>query len=342
MSASKWSAVPSAAIAIACLVLPVVGAKAQDFYAGKTISILVTSDAGGAYDLYSRLLARHLPKYIPGAPTIIVQNDGGAGGLRGAQQIYSLAPKDGTRIASLRATNMLDATLKVRGEEIDPTKYEWLINVSGDADTCSFWHTSGVRRFEDLKAKEIIVGASGVGTLGYNYPRAINHILQTKMKIVTGYKGTGDRILAMQRGEIHGACGIYASLLTSAYGQSVASGELVVVSQSGLRAHRALPNVPLTQSFASSEEHRRILMSLFSVPELAYPFGAPPGTPKDRVEILRTAFEKVLADPALLEEARTAKLDVNPTPGAQVARIVAEMSDISPELRAQIRAAIGN
>ncbi len=237
---------------------------------------------------------------------------------------------------------MLDATLKIRGAEVDPTRYEWLSNISGDADVCSFWHTAGVRSVEDLRSRETLVGASGAGSLGFNFPSAINYTLQTRMKIITGYKGVADRILAMQQGELQGACGIYASQLTGAYPQLLSSGQLIPVSQSALHPHPALPNVPLSQSFATTDAQKRILQTLFSVPELAYPYAAPPGTPRDRVEILRRAFDEALRDPAMIEQAQSAKLVINPTSGAHVAKIVAEMSDLSPGLQAEIRAAIGN
>jgi tripartite-type tricarboxylate transporter receptor subunit TctC len=162
------------------------------------------------------------------------------------------------------------------------------------------------------------------------------------MKIITGYKGIGDRILAMQRGELQGACGINGASLTSLYPQLLGSGELIPVVQSGLRRYTALPDVPLTQSFATTEEQKRILVTIFSQMEIARVFAAPPGTPKDRVALLRKAFMDALADPALLQEAKKMRLDINPMSGADVARVVADMSNVSPELKAQVRIAIGD
>ena len=317
-------------------------ARAADFYSGKTLTFVVSSDAGGGYDTYTRLLARYIQKYIPGAPTIVVQDEPGGGGLRAAQDIYSVVEKDGTKIGNLRASNMLDSILGIRGGEIDPNKYEWIGNMTSDTDVCSFWYTAGVHSFEDLKTKQVLVGASGTGSQGYTFPNAINYVLHTQMKIITGYKGTADRILAMQQGELQGACGMNASTITSLYPQLIAEGKLIPVMQSGLHPYPALPNVPLTQSFATTDTQRRILVTIFSQMDIARVFAAPPGTPKDRVEILRKAFMQALSDPGLIDQAKKMKLDLNPMSGEDVAKVVAEMSDLSPELKAEVRAAIGD
>lgn len=314
---------------------------AADFYSGKTITFVVSSDAGGGYDTYTRLLARHMPKYIPGKPTAVVQDEPGGGGLRGALDIYSVAKKDGTRIGLVRAGNMLDATLHIRGGQIDPSKYQWIGSMSSDTDVCSFWNTSGVRSFADLKKKQVLVGASGTGSQGYDFPSAINYTLHTRMKIITGYKGIADRILAMRQGELQGACGINGSTITSHYPHLLSTGKLVPVVQSGLHRYPALADVPLTQSFATTDLQRRILTTIFSQMAIARAFAAPPGTPKDRVEILRKAFMQAMSDPALIKEAKKMKLNIKAMSGKDVASVVAAMSDLSPGLKAKVRAAVG-
>jgi tripartite-type tricarboxylate transporter receptor subunit TctC len=329
-----------AAIAVGLLIPGVV--RAADFYSGKTITFVVSSDAGGGYDTYTRFLARYMQKYIPGTPSIVVQDEPGGGGLRGAQDIYAVGDKDGTKIGLVRAGNMLDSILGVRGEEIDPNKYEWIGNMASDTDVCTFSYASGVRSFEDLKTRQVLVGASGTGSQGYDFPNAINYTLHTQMKIITGYKGTADRILAMQQGELQGACGINASSLTRVNRQQITDGKLIPVIQSGLHPYPALSNVPLTQSFATTDAQRRILVTIFSQMEIARVFAAPPGTPKDRVEILRKAFMQALSDQTLIDEAKKLKLDIQPMSGEDVTKVVAEMSDLSPELKAAVRAAIGD
>ncbi|MBX9741774.1 MAG: hypothetical protein K2X62_16990 [Beijerinckiaceae bacterium] len=316
-------------------------AQAQDFYAGKTISILVSSDAGGGYDTYSRLLAQYLPKHIPGKPTIVVQNMPGGGGLRVAQQLYSVVDKDGTKIGNIRASNVLDSILNIRGGDIDPNKYEWIGDMASDTDICSFWHTSGVKTIEDLKNKEVLIGGSGKGGQNYSFPMSINAVLGTKMKIILGYKGMGDRILALERGEIQGNCGMNASSLMALHPDLIANGKLVPVLQSGLTPHPSFKNVPLTQSFAANDRQKRLLTTIYAQMDIARTFAFPPGTPKDRVEIIRKAFLAALADPALIADAERLKLDLNPRSGEQVAKIIAEMADVPDDLKKEARAALG-
>ncbi len=317
-------------------------ARAADFYSGKTLTILVASDAGGGYDTYTRLLARYIPKYIPGGPSIIVQDEPGGGGLRASQQIYAVAEKDGTKIGNLRASNMLDSILNVRGGEIDPTKFQWLGNMASDTDLCTFSKTAGVTSFDDLKKKQVTIGASGTGSQGYSFPNAMNVVLHTQMKIIAGYKGTGDRIIAVQQGELQGNCGMNASTVTSLYPQMLADGELIPIMQSGLHPYSSLPNVPLTQSFATNDQQKQILNSIYSQMDIARVFAAPPGTPKERVDILRNAFMQAMNDPALIDEAKKMKLDLDPASGEDVAKIVAQMANLTPELKAEVRKALGS
>jgi tripartite-type tricarboxylate transporter receptor subunit TctC len=317
-------------------------AYAEDFYSGKAVAFVASGDPGSAIDGYTRLLARYIQKYIPGAPTVVVENEPGAGGLRVAQDTYAVAVKDGTKIGEIRASAMLDSILDMRGGEIDPNKYQWIGNMASDTDLCSFWYTAGVHSFEDLTNKEVIVGSSGEGAQNYAFPNAFNHILHTKMKIIVGYKGVPDRILATERGELQGNCGMSSSSIISQYSQLIADGKLIPIMQSGLHPYPALPNVPLTQSFATTDNQRRILMTIFGQMEIQRMYAAPPGTPKDRVEILRKAFMQALNDPGLIDEAKKLRLGLNPMSGEEVAKAVAEMSDLPVELKAEVRAAIGD
>lgn len=334
----------SKAVAIAgalAIAAPLAAAQAEDFYAGKTISMLVSSDTGGGFDTYSRLLARHYPKHIPGSPTIVVQNQPGAGGLRAAQILFT-SPADGLRIANLRASNLLDSILEIRGKEINPTAFEWIGNMASDTDLCSFWHTAGVKTFEDLKQKEILVGGSGKGAQNYSFPSAINSVLGTKMKIILGYKGMGDRILALERGELQGNCGINSSSMMALHPELIKEGKLIPIMQSGLRPYSAFPNVPLTQSFAKTEREKQILVTIFSQMDIARLFAAPPKTPADRMKILREGFMKSMEDPALIAEAKKLRLDLDPMSAEEVAKTVSGMANIPDDLKAEVRAAIGS
>jgi tripartite-type tricarboxylate transporter receptor subunit TctC len=311
------------------------------FFAGKTINLTVSSDTGGGYDSYSRLLARHIAAHIPGAPVIVVQNMPGGGGLRAAQYLWDVAPKDGTVIGNVRASNMLDSILGIRGNAIDPRKFLWIGNMASDTDVCSFSRTSGIRTFDDLRKKEVIVGASGKGAQNFSFSNAIDKVLGAKMKIVLGYKGAADRVLAVQRGELQGNCGINASTLTSSYPQLLQSGELIPVIQSGLKPYPALPKVPMTQSFAKTDEQRRILDTIFAQMEIARTYALPPGTPAHRLALLRTAFLDTMNDPALKADAKKTKLDLNLETGEQVNAIFEKMANVSDDLKKKVRTAIG-
>lgn len=331
-----------AAATVASPLLMAGSAAAEDFFAGKTIALLVSSDTGGGYDTYSRLLAQFLPKYIPGKPTIVVQNMPGGGGLRVAQHLYMVADKDGTKVGNVRASNALDSFLGIRGADIDPNKFEWVGSMSSDTDVCLFWHTAGVRTMEDMKNKETLIGATGKGGQNYSFPMAINNILGTKMKIILGYKGMGDRLLATERGEIQGNCGINGSSITALHGGLLESGKLVAVVQSGLRPHPKLKNVPMTQSFAKNDHDRRVLTTIFSQMDIARTYALPPGTPKDRVAIHRKAFMDAMNDPEMVKEAARQKLELNPMSGEEVAKVISEMGDLTPDMKKSVRDALGS
>ncbi|MGE5538716.1 MAG: Bug family tripartite tricarboxylate transporter substrate binding protein [Gemmatimonas sp.] len=329
------------ALAAVCAVISIaLPSRAEDFYAGKTLIITVSSDTGGGYDTYSRLLSRHIADHIPGKPTIVVQNMPGGGGLRAAQHLSEIAPKDGTTLGNVRASNVLDAALGIRGD-FDPSKLEWVGNMTSDTDVCSFWHTSGIRSFDDLRKKEVIVGASGKGAQNFSFPNAINHVLGTKMKIVLGYKGAADRILALERGELQGNCGINASTLTSSWPQLLKDGKLIAVTQSGLKPYPALPNVPMTQSFAKTDEQRKLLDAIFGQMATARVYAFPPGTPAERVTTMRKSFTATMSDPALRQDAKKTKVDLDPDSGEEVAKIVTSLMQLPVEVKKKARTAIG-
>ncbi len=341
----KYSAVAfrvSLPLALAGLASLAVPATAADFYAGKQLKVVVSSDTGGGYDTYSRVLGHHMGKFIPGHPAIIIQNMPGGGGLRSAQYAYAAAPKDGTVLGNIRASNMLNSILGIRGQTIDPTKYEWIGSMAGDTDVCSFSPAAGVKTFDDLLKKQVLVGASGKGAQAYSFPNAINRVLGTKMKIILGYKGAGDRILAVERGELQGNCGINGSTLSSSYGQLLKQGKLIPVIQSGVEPYPTLKDVPLTQSFAKTEEQRDVLEAIFSQMAIARTYAFPPGTPADRVQTVRTAFDAAMKDAGMLAEAKKVKIDISPYSGDQTAKLMAKLAAMKPSVKAQAKAAIGN
>ncbi len=334
--------VPLAALGAAVLLAVPAQVQAQGAYAGKQVRIIVSSDPGGGYDTYARLLGRHLDRHLPGGPSVVIQNMPGAGGLRAAQFTYSAAPRDGTVLGNIRASSMLDSILGTRGTEIDPSKYEWIGSMAADTDVCSFWHTSGIKTFADLFEKEVLVGASGKGAQAYSFPNAINRVLGTKMKIILGYKGAADRILALEQGELQGNCGINGSTITANWAQLVSEGKLILVSQSGMRPYPTLPNVPLTQSFAKTEEQKEILDAIFGQMVIARAFAMPPGTDAARVAEMRKGFETALKDPRLLDDSKKVKLDIDPTFGDETAQMMAKLAAMKPDIKQKVKEAIGD
>jgi tripartite-type tricarboxylate transporter receptor subunit TctC len=314
---------------------------AADYYSGKTIKLTVGSDAGGGYDTYTRLLSRHMGRYIAGAPSFVVINMPGAGGLRSVQYLYTKAPKDGTEFANIRSSTMLDSILGLRGEDIDPNKYVWIGSMASDTDVCTFTNTSGIKTFEDMLNKPTKIGSTAHGAQAFSFPNAINSVLGTKMDIINGYKGTNDRALAMERGELHGMCGLNGSTLIAVLQQQLADGKLVPVVQSGLRPHPLLKDVPLTQSFAKTPEQTQVLEAVFAQMDIARAFAAPPATADEAVRILRKSFLDTLADATFKQEAEKLKVEIDPASGEEVQKVIAQMTSLSDDLKKKVRAAIG-
>ena len=313
-----------------------------DFYAGKQVKIVIGSDVGGGYDTYGRLLGRHLGRYLPGHPSTLILNMPGAGGLKSVQYVYSVAPKDGTLIANIRASNMLDSVLGIRGTDMDPAKFVWIGSMAADTDVCLFTKKSGIRTFQDMLDKPTTIGATGKGAQAFSFPNTINHVLGTKMKIILGYKGTGDRVLALERGEISGSCGINGSTFVAVLNRQYKSGSFVPVVQSGLKPNPTLKDVPLTISYAKTEEERAVLEGVFSQMQIARPYAGPPGMPEAQTGIMRKAFDATMTDQKFLADAKKVKVDISPTDAAGTEEIIVKMTRMSPELRKKVRAAIGS
>lgn len=315
--------------------------SAADFYKGKRIKLTVGSSAGGGYDTYTRALGRHMSKLIPGKPRIVVQNMQGGGGLKSVRYTYLVAKKDGTEFANIRASNMLDAILGIRGMEFKPDKFVWIGSMASDTDVCMFWHKSGIRSFADLLTKKARIGGTGKGAQAFMFPNAINNVLGTKMNIILGYKGTSDRILAVEQGELEGSCGINGYTFVSRLNKHYKDRTLVPVMQSGLRPNPLLKDVPMTLSFAKTKEQREVLEGLFSQMVIARPYAGPPGMPSDKAKILRTAFDAVMKNPAFLKEAKKLRIGIDPSNSAETEAIIQKLANMSPDLKKKIKTAIG-
>ena len=316
------------ALAVTVLLAGGAAASAQDFYAGKTIEIIVGSDAGGGYDIYSRTLARHLPRYIPGSPSFVVKNMPGAGSGRAAAFLASIAPKDGTVIGALFPGAIVAPLLDDRTQSLyDPTKFHYIASADSGTRSCSTYQTSKIKTMEDALKQKAIMGASAAGGSTRDYVNMHRKTMGAKFELVTGYKGTADLLLAMERGEIDGICGWDWASTKSQKPDWLRDGKLNVLMQVGLDPDPDMTSrgIPEMWKFIPKEEDRKAVELVVTQQVFGRPYVAPPGTPADRVEILRRAFDATLKDKAFLEDAEKARIDINPSPGIKVQQVVEKM-----------------
>lgn len=294
---------------------------AQDFYAGKTMTIIVSTGAGGSYYQLAQAFSRHMPKYIPGQPTIIVKAMPGAGNLLATNFLHNIAPKDGTTIGTINNSIPLHQALGGQGVHFDARKFNWLGSTGTYNSVAYVWHTAGVKTLQDVMQKEVILGGTGVGSSIVIYPTVMNNLLGTKFKIVLGYKSTMEIDLAMDRGEVEARTGSYTALAAE-HPDWLKENKVVVLAQIGGKKDPLLPNIPMMTDFAKDEESRQIIQLISSPIALGRPYLAPPDVPGDRVALLRKAFDSALRDKGFLAEAEKMDTAIDPVSGDEIAKIV--------------------
>jgi tripartite-type tricarboxylate transporter receptor subunit TctC len=304
----------------------------EDFYKGKTVELYIGYSVGGGYDLYARVLARHIGKFIPGHPTIVPKNMEGAGSLRLANWLYRVAPKDGTVFGIIGRGTAFDPVLGEPGAQFDGTKFSWIGSANDEVSVCVAWQGTGVTSFEDLRTKEVTVGGTGVSADTDQFPRIINGVLGTKMRIVSGYPGGNDVVLAMERGEVQGRCGWSWSSVKSTHGAWIDDHKIAVLAQLSLTKHAELGDVPIVEDLAKTDEQRQILKLIFARQTMGRPFLAPPAVPQDRVETLRKAFMDTMNDKDFLADAEKAQLEITPVSGDKVQALVQEIYQTPAEI----------
>lgn len=316
------------AVAALLAAVPVSGALAQspaDFYKGKAIDLYINVSVGGGYDLYARMLARHLGKHVPGNPTILPKNMEGGGGMRLANWLANVGPKDGTAFGAVARAMAFEPLFGNRGAQYDGTKFNYIGSANDEVSVCLAWHTSGVATFEDAQKKELIVGTGGVSDDTYQYPALLNNMFGAKFKMVPGYPGGNDINLAVERGEVQGRCSIPWSTVKATRRNWLDEKKVNILMQYSLSKHVDLPNVPLVMDLAKTDEQRAILKLIFGRQVMGRPFAAPPGVPKDRVDALRKAFMDTMADKEFLAEAEKAKFEITPVSGERIETLVSEI-----------------
>lgn len=318
-------------------------AKAQDvasFYKGKTIELIVGASAGGSYDAYARVLSRHLTAHMPGNPIFVVKNLPGAGSLIAARQLYAQAPKDGTVIGTIMRGAVMEPLLgNAEKANFDSRKFNFLASAStANGVTCFVRSDAKVQNFKQALTQPLLVGASARGSAIADTPRIINNLLKSKFKIVSGYKGTPDTIIAFERNEIEGICGLQFADLPRQI-PSWNEGKVKIILQIGMTSDEAMNKlkIPEVWDFISDPSERQVGELVFGEYEFGRPFVAPPGVPADRVAALRKAFEDSFKDPEFLADVKKSQLELDPRTGAQVQAIVEKLFASSPALVARAR-----
>jgi tripartite-type tricarboxylate transporter receptor subunit TctC len=329
-----------AKVLVAFLVLCGTQAFAQDpFYNAKTIRIIVGFSAGGGYDTYARLIARHMTRHIPGNPTIVVENMTGAGSLISANHLYKAAKPDGLTIGHFIGGLFIQQLLEKPGLEFDARKFEYIGVPTQDNYVTGLSKTSGITSMQQwLAAKNPLkIGGIAPGTATSDIPRLLIAAIELPAQVVDGYKGTADVRLAFNSGEVFGVTNAWESF-KSTWRKEVDSGDVTIVVQHVSKRHPELPNIPLDVEFAKTPQARKLLeVGAHSLGPTARPFALPPGTPKARVQVLRKAFAETMKDSQFLAEAKKANLDINPADGAELEANVKKIFELEASLIARLK-----
>jgi len=317
--------VAAAAVAVAAVFAPGPGA-AQDVeqaFRGKQIRLLIGSSAGGGYDLFARTIAAHWTRHIPGHPTMVPQNVPGAFSLQVANNIFSVAPKDGTVIGAVNPQIVSRAILDPSIARFDARQFTWIGSALREYQVMVARTDAPVKTFNDAFKSELIVGGSGGAT--DTFPTIVNAVLGTKFKVVPGYPGTREVNLAMERGEVQGNGAITWASIKATMTAMLAEKRINLIVQFGLKDHPDLPQVPNALTYAKTAAQRDALMLLFATQEFGRPYIAPPGLPAPIAAALRTSFMATMKDPAFLEEAQRRGLDIDPTGSAEIDELVRQL-----------------
>jgi tripartite-type tricarboxylate transporter receptor subunit TctC len=308
---------------------PLAAQTPEQFYRGKTVNMIIGFDVGGGYDIYARLGARHLGDYLPGAPKIVPQNMPGAGGLAAMNYLYRVAAKDGSVIGATHANIALGQIMGGNNIEYDARKFNWLGRLTSTIVVHYAWHTSPTKTFADLKTRETLTAGTGPSSDSVVLPRVLNAILGTKFKVITGFKGTADANLAMERGEVEMAVKPWEAV-KSENAEWLRDKKINLLIQYSVNRHRDLPDLPTIVERMETEDQRQIMRLFVSTSEIGRTMVIPPEVPKDRVDALRSAFDKMMQDATLIAEAEKLKLDLDPLGGADLQKVVASMFDVTP------------
>jgi tripartite-type tricarboxylate transporter receptor subunit TctC len=326
------------ALATTICISPCAAQTPEQFYKGKQIELAIGYPPAGSNDIYARLLARHLGKHIPGNPTIVPQNRPGAGSFLTLAYVTNVAPKDGTVIGIGAPTAPLDEKLGTQGVRFKAAEFNWIGRIDSLINMVFLWHTAPVKTIEDAFKIESKLSGTGVGSTVAIYPTVMNNVLGTKFKLIMGYKGSNDAQLAVERGEVEGHSTSWTAVKV-AHPDWRPQKKINVVVQFAVKRHPEMADVPTVVELAKTDEQRKILSAVVNAAEIGTAFFTTPGTPPDRVEALRRAFDATMKDPEFLAEAERLQLSVGPLTGEELQKLVAEVSTLTPELVEKVKAA---
>lgn len=321
-------------------------ASAQDavaqFYKGKQIKLYIASTPGGGYDSYGRLVAQHIGKYIPGNPTVLPVNMPGAGGNRLAAYLYNVAPKDGTEFGIIFPGAVLNPLIGTQKVQDDPSKLIYIGSANVETFLCILRSDAPVKTYADVLKTPITLAASAAGGSTVDMPALENNILGAKWKVVRGYPGSREVSLAVEQGEAQGDCGVGLSSISVEHPDWQTSGKYKVIVQETNKGHPLLDSlhIPLTYSFAKTDEQRQVMELAYSQEVFGRPFAAPPSVPQDRVNALRKAFMDALKDKDLLADAKKQRLDIDPLSGEEVQKLVTKVYSIPANVVAKAKEAL--
>jgi len=293
----------------------------SDFYKGKSINIYIGFGPGGGYDVYTRMLARHLGRFIPGNPNVVPQNMPGAGGLKAAAYVYHAAARDGLSLAMFGGFTGLEPLFGNDQANFDPVKFTWIGNMNRDVSSCAVWNAAGFDRFSDIMQRQIVFGSSGKASTTSQHALVLKNMLGAKVKVIEGYQGTNDINLAMKRREVDASCGIYLSSALTSYEQDLRNGNMRILVQFGRQNVPSFGDAVNLYDLLKTDREKQVADLIFRQGEIARPIAGTPDIPADRASALRTAFMQTMKDPAFLAEAAKVSMPIDPMTGEEVARL---------------------
>jgi tripartite-type tricarboxylate transporter receptor subunit TctC len=323
---------------LAIMAQPATAQSVEQFYKANQLVLFVGHDSGGGYDVYTRTLARHMAKHVPGRPHIVVKNMLGAGGLRMINYLYAQAPRDGSTFGISDRGYVLEPILGNTGAQFDASRMNAVGSIGRQTPICALYHTARAKSLQDTFKQETIIGGTGPSATTI-YPAILNSVLKTKFKIVAGYKGSGEIMLAMERGEAEGVC-LSFDTLTTLRADWLADGRLRPIVQMSPERKPAMKDVPTASEFAPDEADRKMLELYFGPNEMGRPYIGPPDVPADRLAAIRRAFDATMKDPAYLEEAKAQKMYVEPMTGEEMQALIKSFYASSPVLIERLKEAL--